>query len=189
MILFNIAYLKAAYPTGQPAHSKENFVTNLKSSTKMALRASRPRCSTHQNLPPIDPVEDELTRDPSSVKGSFSGSISPAPSRNPTPGPKLVSPLILAPVPAPTSPSSNDLFKQFIKAYLESNQEPRQPLAERERSLKDKLLEVYYDKSHIDCYHFCQQGEDYFETAGATGTNRTPFAASFLCGNISVRWT
>ena len=41
----------------------------------------------------------------------------------------------------------------------------------------------------MDCYHFCQQCKDHFETAGATGTNRTPFAASFLRGNISVRWT
>ena len=48
---------------------------------------------------------------------------------------------------------------------------------------------MYYDKSHIDCYHFHQQCEDHFETAGATGTNRTPFAASFLRGSISVCWT
>ena len=48
--------------------------------------------------------------------------------------------------------------------------------------------EVYYDKSHLDCYHFCQQCEDHFETAGATGCNRTLFTALFLRGNISIRW-
>ena len=41
----------------------------------------------------------------------------------------------------------------------------------------------------MDCYPFRQQCEDHFESSRATGTNRTPFAASFLRGNISVRWT
>ena len=40
----------------------------------------------------------------------------------------------------------------------------------------------------MECYHFYQQCEDYFETSSATGTNRTPFAASFLRGSISLRW-
>ena len=40
----------------------------------------------------------------------------------------------------------------------------------------------------MDCYHFCQQCEDHFDTAGATGSNRTPFAASFLRGTISFQW-
>ena len=47
---------------------------------------------------------------------------------------------------------------------------------------------MYYGKLHIDCYHFCQQFKDYFETAGAIGTNRTFFAVFFLYGNISLRW-
>ena len=41
----------------------------------------------------------------------------------------------------------------------------------------------------MDYYHFCQQYKDYLETAGATGTNLTLFAAFFFRGNISVRWT
>ena len=40
----------------------------------------------------------------------------------------------------------------------------------------------------MDCYHFCQQCEDYFKTSGATRMNRTPFAASFFHGTISLRW-
>ena len=149
---------------------------------------SRPRRSPRQNLP-MDPVEDELARDPGPIGGPYSNSTSPAPSRNPTPGPKLIPALIPAPVPAPAPLSSNELFKQFMRAYLELNQGLIQPSAERKRSLKAKVPEVYYGKSHMDCYHFCQQCENYFETDGATGNNRTPFAASFLCGNISIRWT
>ena len=73
-----------------------------------------------------------------------------------------------------------------MKAYLEMNQEPRQPPTECKQSFKAKVLEVYYAKSHIDYYHFSQQCVDYFETARITGANRTPFVASFLRGNIGV---
>ena len=157
----------------------------------MAPGGSRPCRSPRRNLPPLDPVEDELAREPGPVEGPHSGSTSPALSRNPTPGPELVPALNPAPVPAPVPapPASDELFRQFMRAYLESNQGPRQPPAEREQSLKAKVPEVYYGKSHMDCYHFCQQCEDHFETARATGTNRTPFAASFLRGSISVCWT
>ena len=155
----------------------------------MAPGGSRPRRSSCRNLPPLDPVKDELARELGPVGGPHSGSISPALSRNPTPGPEQVLALNPAPVPAPAPPSSDELFKQFMRAYLESNQGLRQPPAERERFHKAKVPEVYYGKSHMDCYHFCQQCKDYFKTAGATGTNRTLFAASFLCGSISVCWT
>ena len=73
-----------------------------------------------------------------------------------------------------------------MKAYLETNQGPRQP--ECEQNLKAKVPEVYYGKFYMDYHHFYQQCEDYFETVGVTGFNRTPFAASFLRGNINVRW-
>ena len=177
---------------GQPARLEKDLLTNpLKSSTEMAPGRSRHRRSPRRNLPPLDPVEDELAREPGPVGGPHSGSTSPALSCNPTPGPELVPALnpapIPAPVPAPAPPSSDELFKQFMKAYMKSNQGPKQPPAERERSLKAKVPEVYYGKLHMDWYHFCQQCKDHFETAGATGTNRTPFAASFLCRSISVR--
>ena len=158
----------------------------------MAPGGSRPHCSPRRNLPPLDPVEDELAREPGPVGGPHSGSTSPALSRNPTPGPELVPTLnpapLPAPVPAPAPPSSDELFRQFMRTYLESNQGPRPPPMECERSLKAKVPEVYYGKSDMDCYHFCQQWKDHFETAGATGNNQTPFAAFFFRGNISIRW-
>ena len=75
-----------------------------------------------------------------------------------------------------------------MKAYLETNQRPRPPLTERKQTFKAKVPEVYYGKSYIDCYHFCQQCKDHFETVEATGANRTPFATSFLRKNISIYW-
>ena len=75
-----------------------------------------------------------------------------------------------------------------MKAYLESNQGPKQSPAERKQYFKAEVPKVYYGKLHTDCYYLCQQCKDYFETTGAIGTNRTPFTAFFLCENISMRW-
>ena len=65
------------------------------------------------------------------VGGIHLGSTSPAPSCNPTSGLDLVPAPVPAPVPAlvpapaPALAATNDLFKQFMKAYLESNQKPK----------------------------------------------------------------
>ena len=119
-------------------------------------------------------------------------SLGSPPSCNPIPAPAPVPALVPAPIPAsvpasiPAPAPTNELFKKFMKAYLESNQRPRQPPEERKQIFKAKISEVYYSKLHMDCYHFYQQCKDYFKIAGATGFNWTPFAAFFLCGNISV---
>ena len=38
-------------------------------------------------------------------------------------------------------------------------------------NLKAKILDVYCNRSHIECYNFCQQYEKHFATYGATGLN------------------
>ena len=105
------------------------------------------RCSPRHNPPPG--AEDELVGDPPGApnKGSNTPTHFPGVSWAPT----LV------------SPSTNELFKQFMKAYLKSNQGPSQPPEERKQPLKAKVSDVYYGKLHIDCYHFCQQCKDHFE--------------------------
>lgn len=60
--------------------------------------------------------------------------------------------------------------------------------AVRERLLKARLPDLYYGKSHMECYHFWQQWEDHFNIASATCLNRRPFASSFLWGRISFCW-
>ena len=83
--------------------------------------------------------------------------------------------------------SEADLMR-ILKIFLETKgQEPKAEVL-RERPLKAKVPDVYFGKSYMDCYHFCQQCEDYFEIASATGLTRTPFAASFLRGKINFRW-
>ena len=53
------------------------------------------------------------------------------------------------------------------------------------KKLKVCSPDVYYEKSHIDCYNFCQQCEDNFALVGATGLTRILFAMSFLWNRIS----
>ena len=77
--------------------------------------------SPRQNLHLIDLVEDELAKDLGSFEGPHSGNTSPAPFCNLTLGPKLVPTLIPALVSTPAPSSSDELFKQFIRAYLELN--------------------------------------------------------------------
>ena len=73
------------------------------------------------------------------------------------------------------------ITKLCIDLFLQGNRQE----GPREGQLKAQFPELYYGKSHIECYYFCQQCKDYFNTAGANGSNRTTFAASFLCEQIS----
>ena len=57
----------------------------------------------------------------------------------------------------------------------------------RKGQLKARFPDLYYGKSHMECYYFCQQCKDHFDIAGATGSNRILFAASFLHERISFR--
>ena len=180
--------LKATYPIGQLAYLEEDLLTNpIKSSIKIALRDSCPCYYPCRNFFLIDHVEDRLTRDPSPTNNSHLGSTSSTLFYKPTPGPALFLAFIPAQIPAPALAllSFDNLFKQFMKAYLESNQRLKQPPAEREQFFKAKMPDVYYKKLYMDCYHFCQQCKDYFETPRATRANRTPFAVFLLCKNIS----
>ena len=64
----------------------------------------------------------------------------------------------------------------------------REQLEPREYSLKAIISDNYSGKSHINCYHFCQQCEDYFKTSGATRINHTPFPATFFRDTVNLRW-
>ena len=91
-----------------------------------------------------------------------------------------------APTPTLVSPISEDLFTKFIKVFIETTQ-VREQLEPQERAIKARTSETYFGNYHMDCYHFCQQCEDYFETSGAIGMNCIPFVATFFRGAISLR--
>ena len=90
--------------------------------------------------------------------------------RVPAPAPVLAPAPVPAPVPAPAPAPAPIVAEAYRK------------------KLKARFPDVYRGKSHIDCYNFCQQYEDYFATAGATGPTWILFAASFLRNRISFRW-
>ena len=95
--------------------------------------------------------------------------------------------LFEAPIPPLVLSPAKDIFTKFIKVFIETMQ--AQALAKLQKySLKSRAPEAYWGKSSMECYHFCQQCEDYFKTSGATGMNRTLFAASYLRGSISLKW-
>ena len=77
----------------------------------------------------------------------------------------------LAPVPAPAPVLAQAPI--VAEAYWEK--------------LKARSLDLYRGNSHMDCYNFCQQCQDYFATAGATEPTRILFTASFLRDRISFR--
>ena len=142
----------------------------------MALRSCAPRrspCITTL----VDPARelDELAGAQGLGKGSNAGSNEAL-----TPPEAITPPLVL-----PTK----DLFTKFMKVFMKMTQAQAQAIAEpRERPLKARTPKTYSGKSYMDCYHFCQQCEDYFKISGAIGMNRTPFAATFLHGPINLRW-
>ena len=138
----------------------------------MAPRSCITRRSPYVN-PSIDFTEqDELA----GAKGGRSDAVS-----NEAPTPPI------APTPPLIPPPSEDLFTKFKRVFMEMTQ--AQALAEPwKRLLKARTPEIYWSKSHMKCYHFCQQYENRFKTSGAIEMNRIPFAASFLCGFINLRW-
>ena len=158
--------------------------------------AKPPACRSPRRNPPLT-GKDELAGaapEPAPTKGSDTSTLAPAASCVPTPTPPpdtLVAAPSSAPALAATAPSSdNELFKQFMKAYLEAQVPGRTEVdpEPREQPLKARFPDLYYGNSHMDCYQFCQQCEDHFKTAGAKRSNRILFAALFLRKSVTRRW-
>ena len=60
--------------------------------------------------------------------------------------------------------------------------------ASRDCLLKARNPNLYYKSLYIECYYFCWQYKDHFDTAGATGHKCIPFAALFLWDRINFHW-
>ena len=143
------------------------------------MAGPRACCSPRRNLSLTS--KDELAG-AAPTEGSGTPISTPVVFRAPT--------LALATAPAVAPSLDNELFKQFMKAYLET-QVPGRIEVDPEpckQPLKAWFPDLFYGNLHIDCYRFCQQCEDYFKTAEAKGPNRIPFAASFLHGSVTQQW-
>lgn len=135
-----------------------------------------------QNTLSVKPAENELAPGPADetfTSDSESPPGSAALFSAPTPSDLASAPVL-----------TEEQFKLFMKTYMESVRNPSSIHTElRERALKARFPDHYFGKSHMKCYHFCQQFKDYFDTARTTSSNRTSFVASFHYGSISFRWT
>ena len=104
----------------------------------------------------------------------------------PTPAPAL------AFVPGPPERYTDENLQKAIKLALElfvkGQKHGQANSAPRNRALKARNPDLYYRSSHMECYYFCQQCEDYFDTPGAKGYKRVPFATSFLWDRINFCW-
>ena len=172
-----ITILKAPNQTGQPARLEEEVLT-----FDQAMAGTRSRHSLCYN--PSPGGEDEPARGLPGAPTKDNNIFTPSPpvSRAQTPA------LTLAPPPVPSSTEKR--CQQLLKTYaatvklLEQNHAP----GPCEQPFKAWFSNLYYVNSHMDYYHFCQQCENHFETAGASGPNRILFAASFLRGSVVQRW-
>ena len=112
------------------------------------------------------------------TNGSGTPELTPAVSRAPTPA--------LASAPGPSGRYINEDLQRATKLALESfvkGQELGQLQASSapcKQPLKAQFPNLYYRNSHLNCYCFCLQCEDYFKIAEANRPNRVSFAALFL---------
>ena len=129
---------------------------------------------------------------PVPTKSSNTSTSAPAVLRVPTSAPPVTT--VIASSPAPvlkvtTLSLDNELFKQFIKHYLEAQVQAQIALEidpkPCKQPLKARFSNLYYGNLHIDCYQFCQQWKLHFETIRAKGPNRILFATLFLRGSVS----
>ena len=146
-------------------------------------------CSFCQNLPGTGRDKSAGgTQKPPPANGS--GFPLPAPpltdSRVSTPTASCTPILAPAPVPALAKYTNAD-FHQFMKVFMDAQGRSKTHKGPQKSFLKARFPNLYYGKSHMDCYQFCQQCENHFETASTTGPNRVLFAALFLCRPINFR--
>ena len=95
--------------------------------------------------------------------------LTPTVSYDPTPAP--------ASVLGPPKRYTNENLLRTTKLALElvvkgqKHDQLQANFASHEQPLKAWFPDLYYRNSHLNCYCFCQQSEDYFETAEANRPN------------------
>ena len=130
------------------------------------------------------PTNDNSTPKPTPAV-SYALIPAPAETSAPAQAPALTS--APASIPGPPERYTNEDLQNATKLTLElfvKGQEYGQlqaNSASRKQPLKARFPNLYYRNSHLDCYRFCQQCEDYFKTAGANKLNRFLFATLFFC--------
>ncbi len=125
--------------------------------------------------------EDPLGSNKSGPSEAPAGSKAPAGTLEALSGPPQAPSLPILQDPGTNCYSQQDLDR-IIQTFLQNSK------GGSGDKLKAKTSDVYCGRSHMECYNFCQQCEDYFATYGAIGPNRILFATSFLRDRINFRW-
>ena len=132
------------------------------------------------------------------IKGSDHRTPAPATSRALTPAVALVvAPLaVFGSADSSVVRYSKDDLRRILRIVLDSR--PLAPVPAPaaaphyegpcERPLKAWFPDIYWGKTHLECYNFFQQCKDHFAPAGATGLNQVLFAAIFLKDTALFRW-
>ena len=132
------------------------------------------------------------------TEGSDRRTLAPAVTRAFTPAvPPVVTPLATSSsADSSVVKYSEDDLQQILRTVLDFR--PLSPIpapaaaphykGPRKRPLKARFPDIYWGKMHLECYNFFQQCEDHFATAGTMGSNRVPFAATFLKDTVPFRW-
>ena len=134
------------------------------------------------------------------TKGSDRRTLTPAATRTPT----SATVPVVAPLAASGSANSSrvryskDDLQRIFRTVFDSR--PPAPVlapvvaavphseCPRKRPLKAWFPDIYRGKTYLECYNFFQQCEDHFAIAGATGSNRVSFAATFLKDTALFQW-
>ena len=156
------------------------------------MAGPRSRRSPRRNPPPGG--EDELAGGPpgAPTKGS----------NTPTPSPPVSRAQTSTNAPTPTAAPPRGIYtnadlqkatKLALNSFIQGQTHAQGSASTAQdkasdRPLKARNLDLYYGSLHMECYHFCRQCKDYFETAGAKSHKCVFFAASFLRERINFRW-
>ena len=156
-----------------------------------AMAGPRIRRNPRRNPPPGG--EDEFAGGPSGAptKGSNTHTPSPPVSWAQTPADAQVPPPAIYSgmyTDADLQRATKLALKLFIQGQTHA-QGSKSAARDKalDRFLKPRNPDLYYKSSHMECYHFCRQCKDHFETAGIKGHKCIPFAASFLWEKINFR--
>ena len=131
------------------------------------------------------PTNDNDTPKPTPA---VSRALTPAPAQALAPTPAPVSSSVPGPPGRYTDKNLQRATKLALKLFVKGQEHGQANSAPRNRAFKARNPDLYYGSLHMECYYFCWQYEDHFNTAWATGHKRVPFAALFLQDRINFRW-
>ena len=118
----------------------------------------------------------------------FTPAVSCAPTSAPSQASTPASTSVLGPLGRYTDENLQKAIKLTLKLFVKGQEHSQANFATWDRAVKAQNSDLYYRSSYMKCYYICRQCKDNFDTAGATGHKRVPFAALFVRDRINFCW-